>query len=91
MKYRSSTEIIDTMLQSIGSGATRTQIMYKSYLSYHQLKEYLNLLQERDMIAYQEGNQIYRITENGLKFMHAFEEIRELVPSLRRGMAVREF
>ena len=47
MKYRSSTEIIDSMLRSIRSGATKTHIMYRAYMSYSQLKEYLKLLEER--------------------------------------------
>jgi len=84
MKYRSSTEIIDTMLRSIGSGATKTQIMYKSYLSYGQLKEYLGLMLGRNLIAYEEGSGLYSITENGLRFMNAFEQIRELVPSAEK-------
>ena len=79
MKYRSSTEIIDTILRSLDSGVTRTRIMYKAYLSYSQLKEYLSLLQDRQLLKYEEGSQIYTITEKGLRFMNAYDEIRELV------------
>jgi len=79
MKYRSSTEIIDTILRSLDSGITRTRIMYKAYLSYSQLKEYLTLLQERDLLKYEEGTQHYTITEKGLRFINAYDEIRELV------------
>src|SRR5713226_9562406 len=80
MKYRSSTEIIDTMLRSIESGATKTHIMFKAYMSYGQLKEYLKLLQERDLISYEQSSQLFHITEKGLLFMNAFEMISELVP-----------
>ena len=79
MKYRSSTEIIDTILRSLDSGVTRTRIMYKAYLSYSQLKEYLSLLQDRQLLKYEEGSQIYTITEKGLRFMNAYDQIRELV------------
>jgi predicted transcriptional regulator len=79
MKYRSSTEIIDTILRSLDSGATRTRIMYKAYLSYSQLKEYLSLLQDKQLLKYEEGSQIYTITEKGLRFMNAYDDIRELV------------
>ncbi|MDG6999030.1 MAG: hypothetical protein JRN15_07945 [Nitrososphaerota archaeon] len=79
MKYRSSTEIIDLILRSANSGATRTRIMYKAYLSYTQLKEYLALLQRKGLIQYEEGEQIYRVTEKGLRFMNAYDEIRDLV------------
>lgn len=79
MKYRSSTEIIDTILRSLDSGATRTRIMYRAYLSYSQLKEYLALLESRQLLKYEEGSQIYTITEKGLRFMNAYDDIRELV------------
>lgn len=79
MKYRSSTEIIDSMLESIKSGASKTRIMYSAYMSFSQLKEYLKLLQERELIIYEEGSQLYRLTEKGLRFMNAYDEIKELV------------
>ncbi|MDA4130977.1 MAG: winged helix-turn-helix domain-containing protein [Thaumarchaeota archaeon] len=81
MKYRSSTEIIDSMLRSIKTGATKTQIMYKAYMSYSQLQGYLKLLQERDLIQYEQGSQLYRITERGLRFIDAYDQISELVPN----------
>ena len=82
MKYRSSTEIIDSMLRSIRSGATKTHIMYRAYMSYSQLKEYLKLLEERQLIKCEPGSQLYVLTEKGLKFMNAYEKINELVPSV---------
>jgi predicted transcriptional regulator len=79
MKYRSSTEIIDTILRSLDTGATRTRIMYKAYLSYTQLKEYLALLGSRQLVKFDEASQTYTITEKGLRFISAYDEIRELV------------
>jgi predicted transcriptional regulator len=81
MKYRSSTEIIDSMLRSIGSGSTKTQIMYRSYLSFSQLKEYLKLLEERRLIAVDSATKLYTLTEKGLQFMNAYDRIQELVPN----------
>jgi len=85
MKYRSSTEIIDSMLRSIRDGATKTHIMYRAYMSYSQLKEYLKLLEERQLIKYEPGSQLYVLTEKGLKFMNAYDKISELVPSVNEG------
>jgi predicted transcriptional regulator len=87
MKYRSSTEIIDSMLRSIRSGATKTHIMYRAYMSYSQLKEYLKLLEERQLIKYEVGSQLYVLTEKGLRFMNAYDKINELVPSINEGKA----
>ena len=53
--------------------------MYKAYLSYSQLKEYLALLQERELLKYEEGTQHYTITEKGLRFINAYDDIRELI------------
>jgi len=82
MKYRSRTEIIDSMLRSIKSGATKTHIMYRAYMSYAQLKEYLALLQEKELVAFDQKSQLYRLTEKGLRFMDAYDKIYELVPKV---------
>jgi predicted transcriptional regulator len=79
MKYRSRTEIMDSILRSLGPGATKTQIMYKAYLSFSQLKEYLSILQEKNLLAYEEGSNLYRLTQKGLRFMNAYDEIEQLV------------
>jgi predicted transcriptional regulator len=44
MKYRSRTEIVGNILDAANGGATKTKIMYKAFLSYVQLKEYLSVL-----------------------------------------------
>jgi predicted transcriptional regulator len=80
-KYRGSTELMDSILRSIKSGATKTHIMYEAFLSYGQLKDYLRLLQERNLIKYEEDSRLYKITERGLRFMNAYDKISELVPS----------
>src|SRR2546422_835291 len=44
MKYRSRTDIVTQILDAAnGNGANKTRIMYKAYLSYAQLKEYLSI------------------------------------------------
>jgi len=79
MKYRSRTEIVATILETVRSGTTKTKIMYKAYLSYTQMKEYLQFLQERKLMEFESGTQIYRITDKGLQFLKAYEEISGLV------------
>lgn len=66
------------MLDSARSGTTKTKMMYKAFLSYGQLVEYLKYLQENDLIAYEEGTQLYRPTEKGLKFLNLSEELSEM-------------
>lgn len=88
MKYRSRTEITAMILQAARTGATKTKIMYKAYLSYTQLKEYLRFLQENNLVKYEEGTQLYRVTEKGRHFLHAYEEISDLVSSKVNGKQI---
>ncbi len=55
MKYRSRTDIVATILETADGGATKTKIMYSAYLSYAQLKEYLSMLLENELLEYEEG------------------------------------
>ena len=88
MKYRSRTEIVAMILQSARSGATKTKIMYKAYLSYTQLKEYLTFLQDNDLIKYEHGAQLYRITAKGRHFLEAYDQISDLVSSKTNGKVI---
>ncbi len=69
------------ILQATRIGASKTKIMYKAYLSYTQIKEYLKFLQENSLIKYEDGAQVYRITEKGRNFLQAYDEISSLVAS----------
>ncbi len=59
MKYRSRTDITAQILEAANGGVTKTKIMYKAFLSYAQLKEYLTVLIENGLLEYIEGEQIY--------------------------------
>ena len=62
-----------------GGGATKTKIMYKAFLSYNQLKDYLTVLIENDLIEYIDGTKTFRTTEKGLHFLKMHNEIGELL------------
>ncbi|MGI9010875.1 MAG: winged helix-turn-helix domain-containing protein [Nitrososphaeraceae archaeon] len=81
MKYRSRTEIVAMILDAANGGTTKTRIMYKAFLSYAQLKEYLSVLVENNLIEYLDGIQVYKTTEKGLKFLKMHSEIGELLPT----------
>jgi predicted transcriptional regulator len=49
MKYRSRSDIIGLLLNAAnGGGATKMKLMYKAYLSFNQLKEYLTFVAEKN-------------------------------------------
>lgn len=80
MKYRSRTDIVAQILEAAnGGGATKTKIMYKAYLSYAQLKEYLTVLLESGLIEYQEGKQEYRTTAKGIQFLSTYGQIGQMI------------
>jgi predicted transcriptional regulator len=81
MKNRSRTEIVSNILDAANGGATKTKIMYNAFLSYNQLKEYLPVLIENNLI-YLESTQIYKTTEKGLKFLKMHNEIGELLQNI---------
>ena len=78
MKYRSRTEIVSMILDSATGGATKTKIMYNAFLSYNQLKEYLSILVENNLLESQEGTQTYKTTKKGLIFLKMNNEMEEL-------------
>ena len=79
MKYRSRTEITAMILDTANMETTKTKIMYNAYLSYSQLKEYLSVLIENNLLEYHGGTKIFRTTEKGLKFLKMHNEIGELL------------
>jgi predicted transcriptional regulator len=79
VKYRSRTEIVAMILEAANGGATKTKIMYKAFLSYAQLREYLSVLIENNLLEYIEGSQTYKTTEKGLNFLKMHNEIGELL------------
>src|SRR5438552_16047603 len=79
LKYRSRTDIIAMILQAAINGATKTRIMYGAYLSYAQVKEYLSFLIEKDLIRYEEGSAIYKLTQKGVQLLHVYEDISDMI------------
>ena len=78
MKYRSRTEITAQILKAaVGGSASKTNIAYKAFLSYQQLKEYLALLSENGLLDYDQGTNTYRTTEKGARFLKIYERLDE--------------
>jgi predicted transcriptional regulator len=89
MKYRSRTEIVSMILEAANGSATKTRIMYKAFLSYAQLKEYLTVLIENNLLEYLEGAQTYKTTEKGFNFLKMHNEIGELLQTPMRESRIQ--
>jgi len=79
MNNRSRTEIVGMILEAANGGASDTKIMYKAFLSFNQVKEYLTLLMENDLLEYEIGKQSYRTTKKGTRLLQIYHQIDELV------------
>jgi predicted transcriptional regulator len=53
--------------------------MYGAYLSFSQLKEYLNLLLYNGMLSYNKASNKYRTTEKGQDFLKAHKYIDDML------------
>jgi predicted transcriptional regulator len=79
MKNRSRTELASYILEAANGGATKTKIMYKAYLSYAQLKEYLAVLIENELMARDVDGDLYRTTSKGIKFLETSRKLGGLL------------
>jgi predicted transcriptional regulator len=79
MKNRSRTELASYILEAANGGATKTKIMYKAYLSYAQLKEYLSVLIENGLMARDVDGDLYRTTSKGIKFLETSRKLGGLL------------
>jgi predicted transcriptional regulator len=84
VKYRSRTDIAAAILKSATeeNGAGMTRIMYNSFLSFNQIKEYLSLLVTSALLEYHEGNRKYKTTTKGKRFLKLYENVDELLKTV---------
>ena len=85
MKYRSRTEIVCNILDAANGGATKTKIMYIAFLSYGQLKEYLSILIENNLLEYLDADNKFKTTEKGLNYLKMHNQIEELLQTTTKN------
>ena len=79
MGNRSRTEIVGNILDAANGGVSKTKIMCIAFLSYAQLKEYLSILIENNLIEYLDGTHKFKTTDKGLIFLKMHNEMAELL------------
>jgi predicted transcriptional regulator len=76
-QYRSKHEIIYLILETLGKeGAKLTAVLYGAFVSYVQVKEYLQELTKIGLISDDEKIKVYRITEKGRRYMEIYRVLR---------------
>jgi predicted transcriptional regulator len=83
MKYRSRTEIMALVLEAANGGTTKMKLMYKAFLSYAQLKEYLAALIATGMLEHDSPFHIYRTTNKGLRFIALCDDLDRVAGGVR--------
>ena len=79
MGNRSRTEIVGNILDAANGRLSKTKIMYKAFLSFGQLNEYLAVLIENNLLEYLDGTHKFKTTDKGLFFLKPHNEIGELL------------
>ncbi len=76
-KKRTREELIAAILSGARDGASKTRIMYFSWLSFDQLQKYLQFAMNLNLVRLDNGTKYY-ITERGLEFLKNFEELQKM-------------
>ena len=93
MTVRSPTEIVFDILQMADRGSLegrhydndhtdgviQIEIMNKALLGYNQLKEYLKILTENDLLSFDSATHKFKITQKGRRFVQIYNKMSDLV------------
>ena len=67
------------ILDAANGGTTKTKIMYHAFLSYAQMKEYLRVLIENNLLNYDADTRQFKTTEKGQRFLDTFNQISDVM------------
>ncbi len=81
MRHRSRIDIVGGILEAANekSGIKSSKIMYKAFLSFAQMKEYLRVLIENNLLRYDAYTQTFKTTEKGLRFLHSYNQMDDMI------------
>ncbi len=90
MKYREHVDIVKAILEAARTGASKTQIMYKAFLSYTLLVNYLQILQDKGLLKYNKKTLRYKLTKKGDQFIEYYQKIAELLDMDDNNVAINQ-
>ena len=70
-------DVIAMILEALN--CERGRFIVTRFLSPDQLHNYLTILQENNMLVYEEDKQIYKTTNKGVCFLQIYNQVGELV------------
>jgi predicted transcriptional regulator len=81
---RISTETVDSILRSLGTGTKKAKLVEVPYLSQSHVSTHLSLLLNRGFIEHERESRLYKITPSGAEFLDSMDELREMVGEPRK-------
>lgn len=57
--------------------------MYRAFLSYPQMKDYLMVLTQSDLISYDFDTQTFKTTQKGLRFIEVYSQMAGMIKARR--------
>ena len=78
MKNRSKGDIVTQILEVTKDGPSKTQIMYRAFLSNYQAKQYMRMLIDSGLIAQDIPSKSYKTTEKGLQVLALYGRLNQL-------------
>ena len=83
MENRSEIELVALIIGTAINGATITKMICRLCLSHNQLRNYLIILRENDMLMeHSNGEQTFIATDKGRYFLHMYMELNELATAV---------
>jgi predicted transcriptional regulator len=79
-----STETVDSILRSLGTGTTETKIMSTAYLSHSEVNAHLSILVNGGFIEHEQETKLYKITSSGSQILESINDVREMVGEPRK-------
>ena len=88
---RSRDDIISDILEVASGGgiATKMGIMYKTFLSHAQMKNYLTYLTQHDLIEYDVYTRQFKTTEKGLRLLDTYNQMSDVMKTEQQQHQLR--
>ena len=65
--------------EEAADGVIQTRIMYKALLRYAQLKDYLKVLTENDLITFDSASRKFKTTKKGLRVLEIYHKMGSML------------
>ena len=81
---RSRFRVLKDILDVGREPSTKTSIVYQANLSFEQAEKYLDMLENDGLMdSHRSSHKKYETTEKGYDFLKNFEELEELLPTIK--------